>query len=76
MKKERQVINMRNITQCLLIFLLFFMTTVAVLEIDRSCRQVTGYGGEITASAEAAAESLNTFFPVVNQKDSSAYQKQ
>lgn len=47
---------MRNFGACILAFLLFFMAAAAVLEIDRQCRQVTGYGGEITASAAFLAE--------------------
>ena len=47
---------MRNLGHCLLVFLLFFMATVAILEVDRHCRAVTGYGGDITASAEFLVE--------------------
>ena len=47
---------MRGFGECVLIFLLFFMAAMAVLEIDRSCRQVTGAGGDIMASAEFLVE--------------------
>ena len=57
-KKERQVICMRNLGHCLLAFILFFMATVAILEIDRQCREMTNYGGEITASAELIVEKM------------------
>lgn len=43
---------MRNFGESILIFLLFFMATVAILEVDQHCRSVTSYGGDITASAE------------------------
>lgn len=47
---------MRNFGECVLIFLLFFMAAVAVLEIDRTCSQMAGTGGDITASAEFLVE--------------------
>ena len=47
---------MKGFGECILIFLLFFMAAVAVLEIDRSCRQTTGSGGDIAASAEFIVE--------------------
>jgi len=49
---------MRNLGHCLLVFLLFFMATVAILEVDRHCREVTNYGGDITASAEFLVEKM------------------
>ncbi len=32
------------------------VATVAVLEVDRRCKAMTSYGGEITASADLLAE--------------------
>jgi len=49
---------MRNFGQCLLVFVLFFMAAVAILEIDRNCREMTNYGGEIAASAELIVEKM------------------
>ncbi len=51
---------MRNVRHCLLVFLLFFMATVAILEVDRHCREATGYGGDITASAEFIVEKAGS----------------
>ena len=59
MDKEESA--MRNFGTCILAFLLFFMAAAAVLEIDRQCRNVTGYGGEITASAEMMAQRAGDF---------------
>ena len=47
---------MRNFGECVLIFLLFFILTSSILQVDRRCREVTGYGGDITASAEFLVE--------------------
>ena len=55
-RRKRQVTCMRNFGECVLIFLLFFMAAVAVLEIDRVCSRTAGYGGDITASAEFLVE--------------------
>ena len=55
-RRKRQVTWMKGFGECILIFLLFFMAAVAVLEIDRSCRQTTGSGGDIAASAEFIVE--------------------
>ena len=52
---------MRNLGTCILAFLLFFMAALAVLEIDKQCREVTGYGGEITASAQFIVENAGNF---------------
>ena len=56
LRRKRQVTCMRNFGECVLIFLLFFMAAVAVLEIDRTCSQMAGTGGDITASAEFLVE--------------------
>ena len=55
-RRKRQVTCLRNFGECVLIFLLFFMAAVAVLEIDRVCSRTAGYGGDITASAEFLVE--------------------
>ena len=47
---------MRNFGECVLVFFLFFFAAMAVLEVDRSCRQATNYGGDITASAQIIVE--------------------
>ncbi|MBQ8564157.1 MAG: hypothetical protein IJ443_09765 [Firmicutes bacterium] len=50
---------MRNLGECVLVFLLFFIAVVAILEVDRNCREMTGYGGDITASAEFLVEKMS-----------------
>lgn len=45
---------MKNFMQCVLIFLLFFMATVAIIQVDRQCREVTGSGGSVSAFADSA----------------------
>ena len=46
---------MKNFMQCVLIFLLFFMATVAIIQVDRQCREMTGSGGSVSAFADTAA---------------------
>jgi hypothetical protein len=55
-RRKRQVTCMRGFGECILIFLLFFIAAAALLEIDRNCREMTGFGGDITASAEFLIE--------------------
>lgn len=43
---------MKNFGQCVLIFIMFMLTAMAILEVDRQCKAMTSYGGTITASAE------------------------
>ena len=47
---------MRNFGECILVFFLFFFAAMAVLEVDRTCKQITNYGGDITASAQIIVE--------------------
>ena len=49
---------MKNFMNCILVFILFFMATAAILEIDKQCRKMTSFGGEITASAELIVEKI------------------
>ena len=49
---------MKNFGQGVLVFFIFFLAAVAVLEIDRQCREVTGNGGDITASTEFIVEKV------------------
>lgn len=52
---NRGAAQMKNFWQCMFIVFVFMLTAIAILEVDRQCKAVTGYGGEITASVMALA---------------------
>ena len=54
-KKKRQVEGMKNFGQCVLVFILFLLAAMAILQVDRQCKSMTSYGGAIAASAEIFA---------------------
>ena len=47
---------MKNIGLYILVFLFFFIASIGILKVDSSCREMTGFGGDITASAEFIVE--------------------
>ena len=49
---------MKQFGQCVLVMVLFMLATLAVLQIDRQCKAMTGRGGDITASAEIIVEKV------------------
>ena len=46
---------MKNFGQCVLVFILFLLAAMAILQVDRQCKSMTSYGGAIAASAEIFA---------------------
>ena len=45
----------------LLVTLAFCVFTMALLEVDERCRQMTGGGGDITAVAQLVIEKIGSF---------------
>ena len=50
---------MKNMGLYILVFLFFFIASIGILEVDRNCREMTGFGGDITASAEFIVENMD-----------------
>lgn len=49
---------MRGLLKYIFVFLLFFIGTLAILEIDDECKSMTGSGGEIGTSVQLIVEKM------------------
>ncbi len=57
-KRGKDGMAMRQLGEGVLILIVFMLATLAVLQVDRQCKAMTGYGGDITASAEIIVEKV------------------